>query len=509
MPLLTEQPAPSAIAARTDSDLPQQHYRYVLTAIVLVAAVLRFWNLGARGFWFDEGYSWGMTRLPWPLFFHWICTRAADMTAYYTLAKLWTIFGTSEFAMRSLSAVVSVATVPVVAELGRRLYSRKAGILAAAMFAVHVFVIHFAQEARTYPLVMFFVALGWLQLTNVVREPSRRNWFLFSLLALAQVYAHFLAGFNVAAQFLTLLFLSPKKLGWSGILRSVGTITVGMLPALAYTLLHQGDLSWARPTGFGILREFADSVTGRSQSSVHICVFGVLFLVVFVRSIAVWRSKGIGYELWAASIPVVGFVVPVLALLVISLRQPVFIPRYLAFTVLPLLLGVAWLCSRLTAKWYALGSVILIAALARPLPAFYRAATWNDYYNTVSWDDFRDTVQYISLRQQPGDAIMVWIPMARPAVDYYGTRQPSFPDYLYPNGHIPLQEDMVAPPDPYTLPGMVARRNRIWIIYTLRVEPERSGLVAPLYLQRIVEREHKLVSEHQYRTVRVEEYALK
>jgi hypothetical protein len=137
--------------------------------------------------------------------------------------------------------------------------------------------------------------------------------------------------------------------------------------------------------------------------------------------------------------------------------------------------------------------------LAWPLPG---------YYNEPSWQDFRGVVQYIQLRQQPGDALIAWRTMAKPTLNYYASRVPVFPEYIYPNtGKYFMPIDQEVRPDPYTLPGIVKAHNRIWIVYTFSESPLESGYTPPLYLQRILERTHKLLSVRQFRNLRVEEYS--
>jgi hypothetical protein len=165
----------------------------------------------------------------------------------------------------------------------------------------------------------------------------------------------------------------------------------------------------------------------------------------------------------------------------------------------PLVLGLGLFCSRFqpVASWMT--CMALLGMLAWPLPG---------YYNEPSWQDFRGVVQYIQLRQQPGDALIAWRTMAKPTLNYYASRVPVFPEYIYPNtGKYFMPIDQEVRPDPYTLPGIVKAHNRIWIVYTFSESPLESGYTPPLYLQRILERTHKLLSVRQFRNLRVEEYS--
>jgi hypothetical protein len=121
--------------------------------------------------------------------------------------------------------------------------------------------------------------------------------------------------------------------------------------------------------------------------------------------------------------------------------------------------------------------------------------------------DFRGGVAYVGSRHQAGDALVVWEPMARPAVEYYGSRVQDFPDFIFPkSGDRFHAEDMFMRPDPYTLPSVFAQRKRIWIIFDLDKSPEEYTVVPPLYFEHVISRTHKQVSFKQFKNVRVEEF---
>jgi len=501
MPSVIEQPVETKSVAVSARDLSREQYRTLLALVTLAAAFIRFWHLGTRGFMIDEGFSWAIARSPWSDFFYGLATRTADMTLHYFLLHLWSGLGQSEFVLRSISALFGIATVPVIAEIGKRLYSRQAGLIAAAIFTVHIFAIKFSQEIRAYPMVMFFAALGWLQLTRIVREPSRRNWFWFSLISLAMIYSHFIAGLNLVAQVATLVFLPIGRIGWRKLRESLATIFLGLLPAIIYTLIHRGDLSWIKRTDSVILREFFDSIAGRSGNSIQIYVVSALFAVVVVAALLALKREPTGYSAWGIAIPVVGTILPFLMLVAVAAVQPIFVPRYVAYVVVPFVLGLGWLCSRMKPAFAALGAMALVALFAWPLPT---------YYQETSWQDFRGAVEYVALRHQPGDGIVVWEPMARPAVEYYGSRVAGFPEFIFPkSGDHFHAEDMLMLPDPYHLPGVFPKYKRIWIVFDLDKSPEEYKIVPPLFFEHVISRTHTQVAFKQFKNVRVEEFVLR
>lgn len=85
-------------------------------------------------------------------------------------------------ALRSLSAVLGVALVFVMYELGRRLADRRVGIAAALLAAVSEFLVHYSQEARSYALLALLTALSSLCLFRLLDR-----WSGWSAVAYAAV----------------------------------------------------------------------------------------------------------------------------------------------------------------------------------------------------------------------------------------------------------------------------------------------------------------------------------
>jgi hypothetical protein len=190
--------------------------------------------------------------------------------------------------------------------------------------------------------------------------------------------------------------------------------------------------------------------------------------------------------------------VPFVILVVLSIFRPLFVPRYIGYTVVPLVIGLALWCCSLKRELVAGAAVVLIVVFAWPMPAYYRQ---------TAFQDFRGAANYVSLHCGPGDGVVVWEPMARPAVEYYGRRHPGFPEFIFPQSggrfHV---EDMLQRPDPFALPAAFGRHQRIWIIYDLPDSPAAFNITPALYFERAIARTHHQLSVQQFKNARVEEY---
>jgi mannosyltransferase len=188
----------------------------VLVLILALAAGLRFYQLGAQSLWSDEGNSAALASRS-------LSQITLDAShdihppLYYWLLHLWTgIFGTSETALRSLSALLGVLLVLVIAHLGRCMQGKTLGLVAAFFAAISPFQVYYSQEARMYILLALEAAITilcfWLLIVQEERTlPAGGNrettssfaWFSFPALALvliwiAGVYTHYIFPLMVA-----------------------------------------------------------------------------------------------------------------------------------------------------------------------------------------------------------------------------------------------------------------------------------------------------------------------
>ena len=85
---------------------------------------------------------------------------------YFLLLYAWTLtFGTSDIVLRLFSIICSLACLPFVASIARRLGGSTAVLPSCALFAFSPLTIYFATEARMYSLLLLCVlALMWASL---------------------------------------------------------------------------------------------------------------------------------------------------------------------------------------------------------------------------------------------------------------------------------------------------------------------------------------------------------
>jgi mannosyltransferase len=208
-----------------------------VSAVTVLAGLVRFTRLGSQSYWEDEvvtvgllhEHAWHMVR--------WGIPYSEDTPPlYYLVAWCWVrLFGSGEFALRSLSALAGTATVPVAYLAARTLATFRAALTAAFLVALSPILVWYSQEARSYSLFVLLSAASFLFFVRASKSGARGDvagWAVASALALA---THYFAGFLVALEALWLV----RRLGLRRAL-VVGVIGVSLTElALVPLLLKQ------------------------------------------------------------------------------------------------------------------------------------------------------------------------------------------------------------------------------------------------------------------------------
>ena len=160
--------------------------------VVLVVAaglVLRFWT--RSGLWLDEALTVDVARLPLHEIPNALKHDGAPPLYYYLLHFWMDLFGQSNDAVRALSGVISVLTLPVAWLCGRRFGGRVEAWTVLVLLASAPFAVYYATEARMYTLVIFLTGCGFLALQRAVSAPRPGNLVAVAVVTAALLYSQY------------------------------------------------------------------------------------------------------------------------------------------------------------------------------------------------------------------------------------------------------------------------------------------------------------------------------
>lgn len=387
-----------------------------LAGLMLLAAALRFAEIGSRSLWFDEAFSARIANRPLIEVIAFSMGGEPHPPLYYLVLSVWMgAFGTGEAALRSLGAVASILTVGGIWWLGRRLAGPFVGALSAFLTAVAPLHVSAAQEARMYPLLGLLMVASWAFLL-VAAEGRRWAWAAYIAATVLALYTHYFAVLMLAGQAIFVLAAVPQiRQRW---LTSQLLILICYMPWLSVLMqtLFSG-LGWPffRPplslhtltTLFGLL-SFGGNILGFDGyfggATAPVVVQAVILIPFLVLALAgALYLRRTPRSLWL----VVGyFVVPLGVALGFSLRYNVFYPRYFSFLVPPFALlmacGMAALCARVApASRRAVALGLVLAFLGFSAPALNKA------YANTGFSNWRAAAALVAAGAGPDDLIML------------------------------------------------------------------------------------------------------
>jgi hypothetical protein len=456
-------PAPAALGSDTRAPVAA---RWVLAAaglVVLVGVVLRF---AARSeLWLDEALTVNIAKLPLGDLRDALRHDGAP-PLYYALLHGWMkVFGSGNEAVRALSGVFSVATLPLAWFAGRRLgrsgppgpvredtpRTRLVAALAVLVFVSSPYMIRFATEARMYSLVMFLVTTGYLALRRAIERPSPARLVVVALVTGLMLYTHYWTMYLLVVVGIGVLWSACKAstperrraARWVLGALAVGALAfVPWLDTFRYQSAHTGT-PWGPPQlPWYALRQAVDQYAGGDSSVSHgeanvmvLALFVLTLLALFGRSAG---ARHVDLDLrtrpavrWEAA---AGIGALVLGTIVTWASGNGFAGRYGA-TALPLIaLVVAYGFTVFSSR--ATMGVALAAFVALGLIGGVRAA--RDLRTQAP-----DVAAVISAQAQPGDVVVYCPDQLGPAVSRLLGDRPDLVQMTFPAGDRPERVNWV------------------------------------------------------------------
>jgi 4-amino-4-deoxy-L-arabinose transferase-like glycosyltransferase len=411
-----------------------------LLIIVLLATVLRFYQLDGQSLWADEGNSAALALRSLGQIVR-DAGRDIHPPLYYWLLHGWVrVFGISEGGLRSLSAVSGVVLVVIIYLLGEHLFGRLVGLAAAFIAAISPFQVYYSQEARMYILLAVFGAASMYALVRYM-ESERLIWLAgFVLSVAAGLYTHYLfpvmwGAANAAWLAWTISTPKRERMPWRIGIWFIGQLVIvgayaPWLPIAYRQLSIWPAISEAHGLRFYLHQAFRLWSLGETAPGGQIG-FWLLWGMVILWLLGAWPPRQeedqsalpgpnqIPSWLRRGLLPAY-CLLPVLFQWGMSLFRPAFRPKFLlvAAPAFAVVLGQG-VVNGLHTRWWALRNAWAAASLCLVLVA--SGNSLSHYYSDPAWarDDYRDTATYIGAVERQGDAILLNAPGQWEVFTYY------------------------------------------------------------------------------------------
>lgn len=396
--------------------MKQRTFLWATVVTLLVAAALRLIAFGQvpPGLYHDEAYH-GLDALEvlagrFSLYFP--TNNGREPLFIYLVTLTVGLLAKSPFALRLPSFFVGVLTVAATAAMGRTLFNRRVGWLAASVLAVTLWHIHLSRVGFRAVLLPLFSALAVWQAGRGIRTGRRRHWLAAGVLYGLSFYTYMAARFTPVALLafgVYVLAIRPASRNFKPAIRNLAlaalAAAITLAPLAIYTVTHW-DMVLGRPGQVSILNPAINGGDFWGTLATHTLRTLEMF---FVRGDRIWRHNvpwrpvfdpvlGVAFVLGAAvalrrnlRAAAAGFVLIWTAVMVLPTLLSEDAPHFLrAAGILPVVaflpaLGLDWLCLQISElanqrigdrlslrRWRAVGHF----ALALPLLFGLGSTAW-------------------------------------------------------------------------------------------------------------------------------------
>lgn len=174
--------------------------------ILIFSAILRIIKID-QSLWWDEAINIVYAKnLPFWDFVTKYPIGDFHPPGYFAILWVWThFFGFSEIASRIPSVIFGVGTVFLIYLLGKEVFNKKIGVIAALFMALSPLHVYYSQEARMYSLATFAVILSFYFLI-------KKNWLRFIFACILVLYSDYLPYLIFPAQLIYLIWCERNYL---------------------------------------------------------------------------------------------------------------------------------------------------------------------------------------------------------------------------------------------------------------------------------------------------------
>lgn len=411
--------------------------RNKLILILLICCLgffLRFYDLGGESYWFDETMSLYFSQQDIGSIFNPPAYETHIPPLYYLLLHFWIgLFGTSEFAVRSLSAIFGGLSIFALYKLGKTLFNVKIAVYSSLIFSVSIFQIYFSQEARMYSLLTLTTLLSIFFFVKSLNENRPRFWVSYIIASILMLYSHAYGIFILIFQFLCLLVYYRHKRGcFKNCFIAFSLVTLGFLPwviklfdVTPYVLEGSSAIGWIPQPDLILI--LGTIVVFCNSSVVSLIVFGYSIRSIFTLSSlkkrfasssffgSLKRIKACVFDSSKFSITFcfMWIGIPIILALLISLMfQPIYLPKYLILVTPAFYL----LVSRgLANKNLKLRYMLLLVLIIDSAVVSY------SFYTNSNKEQWREAALFVQEREAAGDLIIVNAPWLKLSFEQYYT----------------------------------------------------------------------------------------
>ncbi len=320
-----------------------RHYKVLLGLSMLFAFGLALWFGLAQSVWFDEGYSISLARRPVSELLQ-LTSVDAHPPLYYLILKGWaTLFGFSELALRSLSALFGALSIGAMFMLVKKLFRRSTAVMVLPFITLAPFLTRYNFEIRMYSLVMLIGIIATYLLVKAQESKKTLHWLLYGLAVAAGMYTLYMSAVIWIAHGIYILTSSFKEKGKTPLFKQKFWLAYGFIlllfapyiPTLIGQFQHSALPNITSRVTFNELStilSFGLSYRPFWEISPYLTLGILSFLILIIKSFSTNYKSSSKQTKESLKLFTFIFLIPILFFALISLPplRPYFMERYVA-----------------------------------------------------------------------------------------------------------------------------------------------------------------------------------
>jgi len=396
---------------------------------------------------------------------------------YYLILHYWMmVFGTSESAVRLLSALFGVLAIPMIYVIGRQLFKKEVGLVAALILALSSFNIQYSQETRMYSLMVLLALFSMYFFLRFLQRSTLASSAGYILCTTLLTYTHLYGFFVVIAQniyVVTILLMSKRR---SYRLRhwvALQAIVFAFFVPWGAVLINQISRREAQvslvqpPTIATVVYSFFSYTGGRWALFVLFLGLSVLSLFVCqkVQGTMDWKAPLKALKSYSsrvriqAAVPVCFLAIWLLTVnlipfIISRISAPIYVGRYTIAASVALYLLVAKGISSINHRYTKVVVIGIIVVLS--------AANLQVYYTSITKPQGREATALIDANFTSGDVVLVAPSWEHITFDYHNNRTDVAVKPIYFGDSSPIKNPEAVTKE---LQSAVNSHERVWFYY--------------------------------------------
>jgi len=434
------------------------YQRLFLIFLILGTFAWRVTGLTYQSLWRDEvdAIYFALRNLPDTLAM--FVEMAQNGALYFLSLRGWfSLVGASEFALRYVSVMASIVSIPLTWQVARRLLgvatrepaavaARAVGhsiipLLAVLFLACNPYQLWYAQEGKMYTLVISLTLLAhWCWLTGIT-QGGWRVWWVYLITVSICFYIHLLTIIIIPLHLLWFLIAWPQsRQHWRGYGLALAGLTLPYLPFVWWQWAMLNSAEKLSGFNFTPLSEIVYTLLINHSYGLlpappllrllPIFFLGAVGLLFGIGVIANLRSEpeagvapSLGY--WRRYLLLVSWLlIPIATIYVLSLRQPVYTDRYIIW-IAPAAMILLALGAQALYQYSGRLAIPLVLILVIYSLGLWTQMGWRQKTETIKYD-LRSAIHFVAERRDPATLLVLQIPHIEFSYRYYsGDGQPT------------------------------------------------------------------------------------